>query len=115
MAYRKEIPKFGGDNYDKFKNKMSNQSTQRYKQQMYEKSMKDSVSNATINAEPPKQRREGLNMNESKPTFADAKKGLFKEREVKEFTKSEHKSEYSKKESTKKPATLFNFRQNAKK
>lgn len=50
--------------------------------------------------------------NRDKP-FAEKK--LFKERDVKEFAQSEHKSEYSKHNSVKKPATLFNFRQNAKK
>jgi len=51
--------------------------------------------------------------NRDKP-FAERK--LFKEREVpKDFAQSEHKSEYSKHNSVKKPATLFNFRQNPKK
>jgi pentatricopeptide repeat domain-containing protein 1 len=117
------------NNADKFKNKVSSHNTQRFKAQMQDKSRQGEGSvtgsvqgsipgsvhgSVQFNAEPPKQRREGLNMAESRPAFAE-KKVLFKEREVKEYTKSEHKSEYSKKESTKKPATLFNFRQNAKK
>jgi len=99
------------NNTDKFKNKMGNQNTQRFKAQMHEKA-KEMREKIEFNAEPPKQRREGLQMD---PKPFGEKKQLFKEREVKEYTKSEHKSEYSKKESTKKPATLFNFRQNVKK
>lgn len=100
------------NNTDKFKNKTSSQNTTRFKAQMHEKA-KELRDKIEFNPEPPKQRREGMHMNEQRP-FAE-KKMPFKEREVKEFTKSEHKSEYSKKESTKKPATLFNFRQNTKK
>lgn len=114
VKHMKYVEKNTYNNADKFRNKVSSHNTQRFKQLIQERSTttrdKDSVQ---MPPELPKQRREGLNM-DVRPTLAD-KKPLFKEREVKEFTKSEHKSEYSKKESTKKPATLFNFRQNAKK
>lgn len=109
----KYVEKNTYNNTDRFKNKVSNQNTLKFKQQMHDKAkeMRDKVD---FNQEPPKQRREGLSMIDGKSAVTE-KKPLFKEREVKEFTKSEHKSEYSKKESIKKPATLFNFRQNSKK
>lgn len=112
MKNLKYVEKNVYNNTDKFRNKMNTHNTQKYKQQMHDM-VKDTKDKSEFQFEPPKQRREGLKMDNSKP-FAE-KKPLFKEREVKESTKSEHKSEYSKKESIKKPATLFNFRQNAKK
>ena len=103
------------NNTDRFKNKVGNHNTQKFKQQIHDKA-RENREQIEFNPEPLKQRREGLDTTQAKPVD---KKVLFKERDVREFAKGEHKSEYkseySKKESTKKPATLYNFRQNAKK
>ena len=100
------------NNAEKVRSKLNVSSTAKFKAQVNERN-KETKDKVEFQLDPPKQKRGGFDVEGIKAQ--GEKKPLFKEREVKESTKSEHKSEYSKKQSVKKPATLFNFRQNAKK